>query len=393
MEFEFTEEQQILRESLQKFLDAEIRPYDDRHGDEEMTPELAKQLCKMLIPWGYLGEGGMFGGRAGPIIRAIQTEELACAFPGLAGIAGIPSGAASIVQQGAHADVAARLAEPLAQADLIGCLAISEPNVGSDPSGIECRAELKGDRYLVNGTKCWISNGHIADVAIVLVQTDPSSGPGGFRQLVIDRSESPFESRDTPTIGVRSFPTSELYFRDVEVPARNRIGGWRDKAKTASSDEAARAFARVLQSFSVARVGTGLIAVGIARRAYELALDYVVQRKQFGKEIARFQLVQAMIADMATEIDAARLLCYRAQDALSRGRADVEASMAKAYATEMAVRVTSTAIQCMGSNGLAVENRVERCLRDARMWTMPDGTTQIQKLIIGRALTGMSAIR
>ena len=162
---------------------------------------------------------------------------------------------------------------------------------------------------------------------------------------------------------------------------------------TSSSDEASRAFARVLQSFSVARVGTGLIALGIARRAYELALDYVVQRKQFGKEIARFQLVQSMIADMATEIDAARLLCYRAQDALSRRRADVEASMAKAYATEMAVRVTSMAIQCMGSNGLAVENRVERCLRDARMWTMPDGTTQIQKLIIGRALTGMSAIR
>jgi alkylation response protein AidB-like acyl-CoA dehydrogenase len=392
MEFEFTEEQQILRESLQKFLDAEIRPYDDRYGDEEMTPDLAKKLCKMLIPWGYLGDGGIFGRTADPIIRSIQTEELARAFPGLAGISGITSGAASIVRQLAHPDLAARLAEPLAQADLIGCLAISEPNVGSDPSGIECRAELRGDRYLVNGTKCWISNGHISDVAIVLVQTDPSSGPAGFRQLVIDRNESPFESRDTPTIGVRSFPTSELYFRDVEVPATNRIGGWRDKAAS-SSDEPSRAFARVLQSFSLARVGTGLIALGIARRAYELALEYVVQRKQFGKEIARFQLVQSMIADMATEIDAARLLCYRAQDALSRRRADVEASMAKAYATEMAVRVTSMAIQCMGSNGLATENRVERCLRDARMWTMPDGTTQIQKLIIGRALTGMSAIR
>jgi alkylation response protein AidB-like acyl-CoA dehydrogenase len=393
VDFELTEEQEVLRESLRKFLEAEIRPYDDRHGDEEMTPELARELCKKLIPWGYMGDGGMLGGTSEPIVRSILTEELARVFPGLAGISGITAGAASLVRHLAHPDVAARLAEPLAQAEIIGCLAISEPNVGSDPSGIECRAELRGDRYVVNGTKCWISNGHIADVAIVLVQTDPALGPGGLRQLVVDRRESPFESRDTPTIGVRSFPTSELYFRDVEVPETRRLGGWGNRGESGSSADASRAFARTLQSFSVARVGTGLIAVGIAQRAYELALEYVVQRKQFGKEIGRFQLVQAMIADMATEIDAARLLCYRAQQKLSRGRADVEASMAKAYATEMAVRVASLAVQCMGANGLATENRVERCLRDARMWTMPDGTTQIQKLIIGRELTGLSAIR
>lgn len=136
-----------------------------------------------------------------------------------------------------------------------------------------------------------------------------------------------------------------------------------------------------------------MMAVGIARRAYEIALKYVQIRRQFGKEIVRHQLVAAMIAEMATEIDAARLLCHRAYLALHQGRADVEASMAKWYATEAAVRVASAAIQCMGANGLASENRVERCLRDARMLTMPDGTTQIQKLIIGRALTGMSAIR
>lgn len=392
MEFEFTEEQQVLRENLRKFLEAEVRPCDDRHGDQEMTPELAKQLCKMLIPWGYLGEGGTLGGSGDPMIRAILTEELARVFPGLAGISGITASAATLVRAGAHPELVARLAEPLANADLIGCLAISEPNVGSDPSGIECRAELRDDRYVVSGTKAWISNGHIADVAIVVVQTDPSQGRAGFRQLVIDRSESPFESRDIATIGMRSFPTSELYFDGVEVPARNVLGGWR-KQDEADSQAASPTFARVLQGFAMARVGSGLIAVGIAQRAFELALDYVQQRKQFGKEIARFQLVQAMIADMATEIDAARLLCYRAQQMLHRRRCDAEVSMAKSYATEMAVRVTSTAIQCFGANGLAIENRVERCLRDARVWTMPDGTTQIQKLIIGRALTGMSAIR
>jgi alkylation response protein AidB-like acyl-CoA dehydrogenase len=389
MDFELNEEQQIFRESLRKFLETEIRPYDDRWGDEELTAERARELCKKLIPWGYMGGGGSMAVSGNVTIRCIQTEELARAFPALVGVAGMTASCAAGIAAGAHPDVAARLVEPLQQGDLIGCNAFTEPNVGSDPSGIECRAEKRGDRWVVNGSKCWISNGHIADVAIVLVQTDPSKDRAGMRQLLIDRRESPFESRDTATIGLRSFPTSELYFNDVQVPEINLIGGW----KRGGDDDPARAFQRSLRAIASARVGTALISVGIAQRAYELALDYVKQRKQFGKEIARHQLVSAMIADMATEIEAARLLCYRANHALAQRRADVEASMAKAYATEMSVRVTSTAVQCMGANGLAIENRVERCLRDARMLTIPDGTTQIQKLIIGRALTGMSAIR
>jgi len=135
------------------------------------------------------------------------------------------------------------------------------------------------------------------------------------------------------------------------------------------------------------------ISVGIAQHAFEMALDYVKVRKQFGREIGRFQLVQEMIAEIATDLDAARLLCYRAMQLSRIRRCEAEVSMAKAYATEMGVRVCSKAIQCMGAFGLAVESRVERCLRDARMLTVPDGTTQIQQLIIGRALIGMSAIR
>jgi alkylation response protein AidB-like acyl-CoA dehydrogenase len=389
VEFEYTEEQQVLSESLRKFLDGEMRPWDDRYGDEEMTADRAKTLLRMLIPWGYLGADALHD----PIVRGIQMEELSRVFPGLAGIAYIANAAAQGVAVGAHPDVAERLAGPLARAERIGCMGISEPNVGSDPSGIECRAELRGDRYVVNGTKTWISNGHIADVVIALVQTDPSQGPAALRQLVIDRRESPFESRDTPTIGVRSFPTSELYFRDVEVPAINRLGGWEERGAASAGMDPARAFSRTLQGFAGARVATAWIAIGIAQRAYEIALEYVKSRKQFGKEIGRFQLVQAMIADMATEIDAARLLAQRAQQLVGRRRCDAEVSMAKAYATEMSVRVASLAVQCMGANGLARENRVERCLRDARMWTMPDGTTQIQKLIIGRTLTGFSAVR
>jgi alkylation response protein AidB-like acyl-CoA dehydrogenase len=390
MQFELTEEQEIFRESFRKFLDAEIQPLDDRYGDREMTAERARELSKLLIPWGFLGGAAASGVERDATIRCIQNEELSRVFPGLAGITGMTAACAAGIAAGGHPDVAARLVGPLREGELIGCNAISEPNVGSDPSNIECRAEKRGDRWVVNGTKCWISNGHIADVSVALVQTDPKQGPAGLRHLVIDRRESPFESRDTPTIGLRSFPTSELYFREVEVPEENLIGDWK---KGEGREGSGRAFRRFMAGIAGARAGAGLMAVGIAQRAFEIAFEYTRQRKQFGKEIARHQLVSAMIAEMATEIDAARLLCHRALHALRAGRADVEASMAKWYGTEMAVRVTSTAIQCMGSNGLAEENRVERCLRDARMLTMPDGTTQIQKLIIGRALTGMSAIR
>ncbi len=388
MDFELNEEQRMLRDSLRKFLDAEVRPLDDRWGDLEMTAERAKPMLKMLIPWGYGGSEGILAGGSDPIIGCVQSEELSATFPGLAGMSMITAGATSLIAGLAHPDLARRLVGPLSQGDLIGCVATTEPEAGSDPSGIRSRAEHKGDHWVINGSKSWISNASVADVAVVLAQTDPAQGPAGFRHFVIDRRESPFDSREIQTMGLRSFPTSEMFFSDVEVPETNVLGGWGSERVAPE-----RAFGRTLSLFSHARAGTAMMAVGIARRAYEIALKYVQIRKQFGKEIIRHQLVAAMVAEMATEIDAARLLCHRAYLALRRGRADVETSMAKWYATEAAVKVASTAIQCMGANGLAIENRVERCMRDARMLTMPDGTTQIQKLIIARALAGKSAIR
>jgi alkylation response protein AidB-like acyl-CoA dehydrogenase len=387
MDFELQEEHRIFRDSLRKFLESELRPLDERWGDEEMVPERARQLTKMLVPWGYLGNARSDD----PFISCIMTEELARIFPSAAGIVGMTAGAGWSISRRAHPEVAMRLAPPLLAGDLIGANAISEPNVGSDPSSIQCRAERTGDGYVINGTKCWISNGHIADVVVLVAQTDPSLGPAGVRQFVVDRRESPFKSRDIETIGLKAFPTSELFFDDVAIPATHRLDGWAESG--ANATDPAKSFPQVLQAIAAARVGTALISVGIAQRAFEIALDYVKVRKQFGKEIGRFQLVQEMIAEMATEIDAARLLCYRAMQFSRRARSDAEVSMAKAYATEMGVRVASKAIQAMGAIGLAVETRVERCLRDARMLTIPDGTTQIQNLIIGRALTGMSAIR
>ena len=174
MDFELAEEHRIFRDSLRKFLEAEIRPLDDRWGDEEMTPERARELQKMLLPWGYLGEQRSDD----PFINCIMTEELGRVFPSLAGIVGMTAGAGWAITRRAHPEVARRLGPPLLAGDLIGANAISEPNVGSDPSAIQCRAKLDGDHYVINGTKCWISNGHIADVAVLVAQTQPGARPG-----------------------------------------------------------------------------------------------------------------------------------------------------------------------------------------------------------------------
>lgn len=389
MDFQLAEEHCILRDSLRKFFEAELRPLDDRWGDQEMVPDRARELIKMLLPWGYLGENPP----EDPVIQCIMTEELARCSPSLDLVAAITVSAGRTIGQRAHPEIAKRLAQPLWDGDLIGAAAMSEPNVGSDPSSIQCRAVRKGDHFLINGTKCWITNGHIADVVIVTAQTDPALGPDGIRQFVVDRRESPFQSRDVETIGLKACPTSELYFDDVAVPVTHELDRWAHAGGAASDG---KAFSHVLGLIAAARVTVALVAVGIAQRALDMALDYVKVRKQFGKEIGRFQLVQEMIAEMATEIEAARLLSYRAMELSQKGdlkHCQAEVSMAKAFATEMAQRVSSKAIQCMGAFGLAVESRVERCLRDARMLTIPDGTTQIQNLIIGRALIGMSAIR
>src|SRR5208283_5879925 len=214
MDFELNEEQRMFRDSLRKFLDAEVRPLDDQWGDLEMTPERAKLLLKMLIPWGYVDSEGIMAGGSEPIIRCVQSEELSATFPGLAGMSGITAGATSLIAAMAHPELARQLVGPLTQGDLIGCIATTEPEAGSDPSGIRSRAERKGDHWVINGAKTWISNGSVADVAVVLAQTDPAKGPAGFRQFVVERRESPFESREISTIGLRSFPTSELFFND-----------------------------------------------------------------------------------------------------------------------------------------------------------------------------------
>lgn len=386
-----SEEQKMLIENLRRFLKDEMVEDDKKYGDIEMEPNVAKSLLKKLVPFGYLG------GTDNLITKLILLEELAYVFPSLAGIVTINEACIKLLRDYVHPELKAKLLDATMKGDLIGCVGISEPGTGSDPSSMETRAIREGDHWMINGTKTWISNGHISDYCIIYSQTDPSKGRLGIQPILAERSESPYQSNDIRTIGMRAFPCSQLSFEDCRVPIKNMVVTW----SLALGDNSQESMTKVGSLYDMLihdvlrfpLLAGAVIAIGLARQAFDIALDYVKVRKQFGKEIGRFQLIQEMIVDMATQIECAKLLAYQAGHKCEESASDLEASMAKAFATEMSVVVASNAIQCMGAMGLTEEARVERLFRDARMMTMPDGTTQIQKLKIGHELIGMGAMQ
>jgi alkylation response protein AidB-like acyl-CoA dehydrogenase len=267
-----------------------------------------------------------------------------------------------------------------ASGDYIGCIAITEPNAGSDVAGVELTATLDGDNYILNGTKTWISNGSIADAAFVLVTTDKTQGPLAMSFLLVERDVSPFSTRELHKLGLRSFPTSELSFDDCRVPKVNAL-------------DPGTGYQRTMSFFDVSRAMVGIFSTGIAQAAIDASIKYAQDRTQFGRPIGSFQMIQEMLVDMIMETEAGRLLSYRALDMLDKDeKCRWQSCLAKAYATEAAVRTTSKAIQIHGAMGLSDEYPVERYFRDARTLTIPDGTTQMQKLIVGKNALGISAL-
>ena len=227
----------------------------------------------------------------------------------------------------------------------------------------------------MNGTKTWISNGSVSDLAIVIASTDRTLGSKGLAAALVDRRESPYNARELEKIGFKAFPTSELFFEDNLIPEEHLIvppgGGLRT----------------VMRAFELARSLMSMCGVGLSRAAIQLAVEYAKQREQFGKKIGSFQLIQAMIADMKARTDAATFLVYRALWMMDQGiQCEPESALGKFYATEASVETTSECVQILGGYGLSEEYRAERYFRDARSLTIPDGTTQIQKMIILREL-------
>ena len=383
MDFDLTDEQRMLRDSARKLMSQEVVPFLAGHPPDRPLPlDAVKSLLTRLIPLGYLGSiiPEQYGGAGLDYVTyGLLLEEIE---PALFGLVMITGGTARAVYLLGDEEQKNRFIPLLLSAERVGCSAITEPNVGSNPAFIQTKATLHGSHYLLNGTKLWITNGSFADLAFVLATTDPGKGSKGLCRFIVDKGVSPFGARAIPTLGddAQIPAVGELVFEDCAVPRENLLGaegkGLRD----------------TLIGFQAARCFVAIGGLGLAKRAIDAAVRYAKERTQFGRPIGQFQLIQAMIADMIAETDAARLLTYRALSLVQKGvRCAKETSMAKFYATEAAVRVTSRAIQIHGAYGLSDEYPVARFFRGARMLTIPDGTTQIQKLIVGREVLGMQA--
>jgi len=384
MDFGLTEEQMMLKTSARNFLEKEIAPVVDEYERKgPLTREDAVGFIKRLMPFGYyIGQlPEEYGGsNLDEKSYGLLMEELARIWAGLAGVIMIAA-LGGVILEAQSESLKNKLIPRLMAGELIGCGAITEPNAGSNAASIETTAVLDGGDWVINGTKTWISNGSIADIVMVLCVTDKSKGPLGISQILVEKEVSPFTTRELHKLGLRAFPTSELAFVDCRVPSDNIVG------------DPALGYKRTMVTFERARATLAVMSTGIAQAAVDAAINYARERKQFGRPIGSFQMIQEMIADMIAETEAMRLLTYRAFDLIDKGeRCRWQSSLAKAYATELAVDVTSKAIQVHGAVGLSDEYPVERYFRDARTMTIPDGTTQIQKLVVGREVIGIRAI-
>jgi butyryl-CoA dehydrogenase len=373
VDLDLTEEQQLLQKSVREFAEAEVKPHAKEIDETGHFPfdnfkkaaELG--LTGVAVPENYGGAG------MDHVSYAIVIEEISrvCASTGV-----ILS-----VQNSLYCDPILRFGTeeqkqkfllPFARGEKIGCYALTEPQAGSNAAALTTKAVRKGDAYVINGTKAWITNGGAADAAIVYVNTQPEKGEKGITALVVEKGTRGFAvGKEEKKLGIHATACTELSFTDCEVPVGNRIGNEGEGYKVA------------LSTLDGGRIGIASQATGIAQGAFEAALSYAQQRQAFGHPISDFQAIQFMLADMATEIDAARLLTRRAawkQD--SGARFTMEASIAKLFASEMSTRVAHKAIQIHGGYGYSSEYPVERAYRDARITEIYEGTSEIQRLVI-----------
>ncbi|MBE0481235.1 MAG: acyl-CoA dehydrogenase family protein [Dehalococcoidia bacterium] len=384
MDFDLTEEQTMLKSTVRGFLEKEIVPVvAEYEAKGALTKKDTVAFLQQLKPFGYLA-GFLPNDRGGELLdhktNGILVEELSRAWAGLAGTIFIAAGFWWLVDKACTPEHKDRLMPFAAGGEYIGCLAFTESNVGSDVAAVETTATLNGSHYLLNGTKTWISNGSIADAAFVLATTDKSLGALGMCMFLVENKNSPFTSRELHKLGLRAFPTAELAFNDCPVPKENLL-------------DPGSGYQRTMSFFDVSRAMVAAMSTGIAQASIDASIKYCRDRMQFGRPIGSFQMVQEMLVDMIAETEAGRMLAFRALHMLDRGeKCRWQASLAKAFATEAAIRTTSKGIQIHGAMGLSEEYPVERYFRDARTLTIPDGTTQMQKLIVGRDVLGIRAI-
>ncbi|MFI6684625.1 acyl-CoA dehydrogenase family protein [Streptomyces sp. NPDC050485] len=382
MNLELSEEQAAVRQLAEEFVDREITPHVIEWDRSE---NVDKSIVKKLGALGFLGltVAEEYGGCGGDhLAYCLVTEELGRGDSSVRGIVSVSLGLVTktIASWGDEEQKRAWLPR-LTSGDAIGCFGLTEPGTGSDAGNLSTRAVRDGDEYVINGTKMFITNGTWADVVLLFARTGGAPGHRGVSAFLVP-ADTPGLTRRAihGKLGLRGQATAELVLEDVRVPAGALLG------------PEGKGFSIAMSALAKGRMSVAAGCVGIAQAALDAAVKYAGEREQFGKSIAHYQLVQELISDISVDVDAARLLTWRVADLVDRGEEfATAASKAKLFASEAAVRAANNALQVFGGYGYIDEYPVGKLLRDARVMTLYEGTSQIQKLIIGRAETGVSA--
>lgn len=375
MYFKLSEEQEMIRKAARDFAQHELKPGVIERDDLQKFP--AAQV-KMLAELGFLGmmvDPKYNGSGMDAVSYVLVMEELSKIDASTSVVVSVNNSlvCSGLEQYGSEFQKEKYL-KPLASGEKIGAFCLSEPEAGSDATSQRTTAIDMGDHYILNGVKNWITNGITASTFIVIAQTDAAKGHRGINAIIVEKGTEGFTSGPKENkLGIRGSDTCSLMFNDVKVPKENRIG----------ADGFGFKFA--MKTLEGGRIGIAAQALGIASGAYELALNYSKERKAFGKEIANHQAIQFKLADMATEIEASRLLCLKAAWLKDQGLPYAQASsMAKLYASQTAMKTTVEAVQIHGGYGFVKEYHVERLMRDAKITQIYEGTSEIQKIVISR---------
>lgn len=384
MDFALTAEQELMRDSVRRLVARELEPMlrqspSDRSLPKAIFLDALRQLAELGLTAVRLPESAG-GSGVGMLDYGLMVEQIPPQFA--VTLIGHEASAARLNADGS-AEQRARLLPDFVAGRKLFCTGSTEPDTGSDPRGIRTRLTRSGDRFLLNGRKMWITNVSACD-AILVTCLDARTGESGKRviKVIVERDRSPFDAQEIETIGLKQGLLGEAVFQDCEIAPENIVDG------PAGGTEVLKS------SWAVNRPLFGLLAVGLAQRAFDMALEYAKVRRQFGKPIAAHQLVQKNLSDAATAIQASRLLCYYALDMIDHGLAiEGHAAMAKRYAQNACQDAVWQAMNLFGAMGLSTEGGIEALYRDIRMIAIPDGTNEILALIHGRDLTGMEAFR
>ena len=383
MDFSLSEEQQLLKNTVRDFADGELAPHAREWDDKQEFPrEVFRKLGELGL-MGVVWPAEYGGSGLSTLDYAIVMEELSRVDAGVAlSVAAHNSLCSGHIFLAGSEEQKKKYLVPLARGEKVGCWGLTENSAGSDAGGTRTTAVRDGGDWVLNGSKTFITNGRIADTAVVMAVTDRSQGKKGISAFIVERGTRGFRSgKKEDKLGVRSSDTSELVFEDCRVPAANLLG------------REGHGFLDSLRILDRGRIGIAAFSVGIAQASLEASIRYAKGRRQFGHAIAEFQAVQFKIADMATQVEAARIMTWRAAGLRDRGQEHtVQSSMAKLFASEIAVQAALEAIQIHGGYGYIKEYPVERYLRDAKLGTIGEGTSEVQRLVIARELLDLKGM-